>query len=120
MSFKWQSCGETGKCYCVDCGSLLTGTDRRPRTLVMRLKYPGSRLYVCRECGCHNLVSRQAIPSVATAPPVRVGSRPTVSPEVRRRELEQRIERNRRVCLKLKTLIDSDSRLLKSLSEQRS
>ncbi len=119
MSFKWQTCSETGKCYCVDCGGLLTSNDRRPRTLVMRLKHPDSRLYICRECGCRNLVSRQTTPSVASAPPVEVGGHLDASPEARRREIEQRIERNQRACLKLKEMIDSDRRLLKSLNEHR-
>ncbi len=118
MTVKWQEGAVSGKNYCVECGGLLMQQDRRPRSLALRLKYPNSKLYVCRDCGCRNVVSR--VPkNVTSRPPVDVGKAPVApgpTPDERIQEIQQRIERNRRACLKLKELIKADERLLESLT----
>ncbi len=120
MSFKWQQGDASGKDHCAECGGLLTAQDRRPRSIAMRLQHPVSRLYICRECGCRNLVGRvEAKPQ----PPTVVGetgdgSRHQLSKAERLRQIRHRIERNTRAYVKLRELIDSDRRLLKSLSER--
>ncbi len=118
MAVKWQEGTASGKAYCVECGGLLTRQDRRPRSLALRLKYPNTKLYVCRECGCRNVVSR-APRTESKSRAVAVGDTPVPpqpAPDERIDEIRERIERNRRACLKLKELIKADERLLQSLT----
>lgn len=87
----------------------------------MRLKHPDSRLFICRECGCKNLVGRVAS---KPAPPTVVGdggddSLHPLSKAERFQQIRQRLDRNTRAYTKLRELIESDRRLLKSMLDRR-
>lgn len=106
-----------GKLRCNECNGLLTQQNLRPRTMVERLRYPDSRLYICRDCGARNLIDHSSAESGAAAK--QSSDRLSEAELERRRFIENRLERNTRALIKLRELVRSDRRLLKYLSNRQ-
>ena len=118
--FKWQKGSSTGNHRCIDCGHDLSRHDMRPRNILMRLKHPDSHLYICRACGCQNLIETSS-ESKAAAKLRQSGNHAPVevtSKAERLHQIKLRIARNKRAYIKLREIIESDQRLLKVMSER--